>query len=174
MANSSLVVLLAGRTFTVKTIVGKARITVLTPQTQPGKAKIRAIKQYSYGAFASLPTDNTDLSTFYTPTQVTNVSTPLNTTEVDDISTEAFRVHQFAYNMTPAQVTAQWIGITGQAASDRNVVFQVYNVSSGLWETLQTDSTTASNTSTTLGGSVTASFANYFDAQNFITFRAYQ
>jgi hypothetical protein len=51
---------------------------------------------------------------------------------------------------------------------------QVYNKTSGLWEELDSDSTTAADTTFTLAGSVGVNISDYYDTGNWVSFRIYQ
>ncbi len=67
-----------------------------------------------------------------------------------------------------------WRGKSRIACSSFSVRLQVYNVNSGLWETLATNSSTAADTEFALTGSVLSSASNYYDAFSRVTFRIYQ
>lgn len=135
----------------------------------------RPTSDYWYGAFAALPTDNSRLTFQYTPTQVTNVANIANTTDVNDVSNQAYRVHQWAsFQASPGQLTATYKGKAGQATSGRNAVLQVYNNVTPGWETLATDSSTSAGATLNLSGTINATFAPYYDGNNYIYFRVYQ
>lgn len=72
------------------------------------------------------------------------------------------------------------------APTASTVYLQIYNVTTGLWETLASDNTTAANTDFELVGRITANQSDYYDRSvsdtnfpqtydlNEITFRVYQ
>ena len=67
-----------------------------------------------------------------------------------------------------------WRGKSRIACSAFTVLLQVYNVNSGLWETLASNNSTAANTEFELTGSVLVNASNYYDAFSRVTFRIYQ
>lgn len=135
---------------------------------------LRPLLDFSYGGYASLPTDNSRLTFSYSPTQVTNVGNISNTIDVNDPSNLTYRVHQYAiYQATGSQITATFKGKAGLATSTANMVLQAYNTVTPGWVTLATDSTSASGATVTLTGTISATFAPYFSG-NYITFRVYQ
>lgn len=70
--------------------------------------------------------------------------------------------------------TTTWKGKTDLAPSDSTVYLQVFNRISGLWETKDSDNTTAANTDFTLTGTVDAGVSDYYDAGNWVAWRVYQ
>jgi hypothetical protein len=72
------------------------------------------------------------------------------------------------------QIYMTWNGKSTISASTRTIYLQIYNVASGLWETLQSNNTTPENTEFTLSGSKLTSLSDYYDANNKIVVRVYQ
>jgi len=131
-------------------------------------------KIYSRGSETELPTNDDNL-TLLTEQEYADV-----------LSDDAIRVSQGAAIEFPIfifkekadsstqTVTAGWNGQSNIAPSSRPVRLQVWNRSSGGWELLDTDNSTAANTDFDLSGNQSTNLSNYYDSNNFISFRVYQ
>lgn len=125
---------------------------------------------------AALPSTVANLEPIYNATDVTNVATD-NDVFVDlDVTISGYAIHQYkklnSNNTDKIDIT--WKGKSSVATSSQAVRLQIYNHTSGLWETLDTESSAGVAVEFTLTGSVTTSLANYYDANNIITIRVYQ
>lgn len=72
------------------------------------------------------------------------------------------------------QITLTWTGQTNVAASSQSVCLQIYNVTTGAWETLLCNTSAASNTEFTLTKTVETNVSEYYDGDDWVTCRIYQ
>ncbi len=72
------------------------------------------------------------------------------------------------------QFTPAWTGQSDLAPSSSTVYLQVYNRTSGLWETLASNNTSAANVSFTLTGTISSNLNNYYDVNKWVSCRVYQ
>jgi hypothetical protein len=131
---------------------------------------------YSKETKALLPSTVANLEPIYNATEVSNVATDNDVYADLDVITTGYAIHQYkklnANNTDKIDIT--WKGKSSVATSSKNVLLQIFNNTSGLWETLDTESTAGVGTKFTLTGSVTTNLSSYYDANNIISLRVYQ
>lgn len=71
-------------------------------------------------------------------------------------------------------IEVSWEGQTDYAPSSSTVYLQIFNRTSGDWETLDSDNTTAVDTDFTLTGTQTTGLSNYYDANYWVACRVWQ
>ncbi len=121
----------------------------------------------------ALPGDDTNLETNYSAQDYLDVDTK-NDVRVDQAGTDQFIIHQFKdFVGAEADCTLEWEGQSTQAPSHSEVFLQIYNQTDDLWETVDSDATTAANTDFILT-SIVADLTEYKDASNIISCRVYQ
>lgn len=130
---------------------------------------------FSKEARASLPSDNDDdLATIYTSQEATDIET------ADDayasLSGVGYLIHQFKFvnvnNTDPFRAECELQ--TKKAPSAATVYLQVFNRTDELWETIDSDSSSAASTDFELSGTISASLSEYYDGNNTVSFRVYQ
>ncbi len=67
-----------------------------------------------------------------------------------------------------------WDGQSSVAPSTSTVYLQVYNRTTGSWETKDSDSTAGADTDFELKTTITANLNNYYDANGWVAYRVYQ
>ena len=86
-----------------------------------------------------------------------------------------FLFKEFNENESNTQkFTITWRGKSSLAPSSAAVYLQVYNRTSGQWETLDSDSSSPANTKFTLEGSKATNLSDYYDEHYVISVRVYQ
>jgi hypothetical protein len=124
----------------------------------------------------SLPTTAANLEPIYTATEVTNVGSDNDVFTDLDVVIAGYAIHQHkklnSNNTDKIDIT--WKHKSSVAASVQAIRLQIFNHTSGLWETLDTESSAGVGVEFTLIGSVTTSLSSYYDANNIITLRVYQ
>ena len=130
---------------------------------------------YSRGNYAALPSDDTDLEFIFNGNEYQDVKYEDNVYVAQTAYTQnAVFLFKKQFTDDVSAPTATWIGRTTLAPSSSTVYLQVYNRTSGLWETVDSDNTTAADTKFTLTAVISHGLSNYFDINNFIAFRVYQ
>jgi len=149
-----------------------AAISAITKSLQ----YVIATKNYTREANASLPADNTNLSTQYSVTDVSDVSTDDATRVAVVAANDEYALHQYKLNLPSNTKTiyVKWNGQSNVAPSTSSVLLQIYNYNSTAWETLDTDSTSAADTDLTLEGVQSASLSNYHGTDDEVSVRVYQ
>lgn len=129
---------------------------------------------YSRQALAALPGGDTNLATFYTAAERTDVASD-NATYVA-VSGGGKLLHLFKLRHTNStdKFTLTWNGKASIAPSAAGVHLQLYNRTSGLWETLASNTGAAADTDFTLTGYLTTGFSDYYDANHVLSVRVYQ
>lgn len=132
-------------------------------------------KFYTEGDYYVLPTTSAPLRYPLSDSEVNTLSGD-DTTYVTTNGPLPYRVVQFKYvhSNNTDQITVTWNGKSDIAPTARSVTLQIFNVNSGSWETLQTNSAASADTDFTLTGSKTTSVADYYDSNNVVTARVYQ
>lgn len=133
-----------------------------------------SVQDYSRGAVASLPLDDAILGNVFSSGEYTQVATD----DADRVSQTAIGKYAvFLFIDERAQQESlqfEWNGQTSLAPSESTVYLQVYNRTSGLWETLDSDNTSSADLDFTLTGMITADLINYFDTSLQVSCRVYQ
>jgi len=109
----------------------------------------------------------------YTAQNKTDVSTK-NDVWVDQNAIGQYTIHQFK-NFVGAtlSVTVEWGGKTNCAPFLSTVYLQIYKVSTGAWETIDSDNTSSADTDFILTSGV-GGLADYKDGSGVIACRVYQ
>lgn len=128
---------------------------------------------YTRAAEESLPGNDNDLTTVYTNAEEVKVATR-NNSRVGQTGSLQYMIHLFK-NFVGSETYGliEWEGQSTLAPKDSTVYLQIYNRNSGIWETIDTDSTSDSQIDFELTGVVT-SLTNYKDSSNVISCRVYQ
>lgn len=132
-------------------------------------------KNYSKKANASLPTDDTNLSTLFTTSNYASVLSD-DGNYVAQSATDQYTITQFknkAENDTD-EIHVTWIGKSSLAPTTSAVVLQIYNRSSASWENLTSNTSSPADTDFTLTASKTTNLDQYYDGNNWVSFRIYQ
>lgn len=132
-------------------------------------------KNYSREAVGSLPAADSNLSNLFITSEYTAVATEDSVT-ADQAATNQYAMILFKNkgNTSSDDINVSWIGKSSIAPSASTAVLQIYNRNSGLWETLDSNSTAAANTPFTLSGSKVSGLSNYYDGSNWVSCRVYQ
>lgn len=132
---------------------------------------------YTREAKDTLPTDNANLATSYSSGDITDVETDDGVRVSIDGNDSQYLIHQFktAHENATDDIRVSWNGQTIIACSVKAVYLQVYNHTSGLWETIDGDNTTAKDTDFDLVSLIDSGHANYYNGvYNEVSFRVYQ
>lgn len=151
----------------VKTIVTKTFTAdgVIVPPTQ----------RYSKGDYTALPSNDDELTTLFDQDAYDDVATSDNVRS-DQLAIGKVAIFQFKEqhsNNTDAIVGHAELQTT-IAPSEIPVLLQIFNRTSGLWETLDTDNTSSADTDFELQGTQSVDLTDYYDANNWVAFRIYQ
>lgn len=129
---------------------------------------------YSREAKASLPSNTTDLSTYYTGDEKTTVSTDNGSYVGLTGDGGNYLLHMFKHKHVndTNRVYITWNGKASIAPSSNTVYFQMYNFSTTTWDTVDSDNATGANTDFTLIGDKTGT--DYYDDEYVVVCRVYQ
>lgn len=132
---------------------------------------------YSRESASDLESDDTALATSFSEQDYTDVESDDNV-YVDLNGTARYMKFLFKeYNENESseqKFTITWRGKSSLAPSSATVYLQVYNRTSGQWETLDSDSSSPANVKFTLEGSKATNLSNYYDEHYVISVRVYQ
>lgn len=178
---------IANQSTTTQTAVARISKTGLT-KTQSALGRIQkgfsltqgavasiTTQRYSRGSYVSLPTGNADLTTLFNATDYSNVAT-IDNIFVDLVNSAGIAVvmwNGFSSDKTKS-IELTWTGKTSRAASISPVVLQIFNLTSGLWETLTTNTSAPNGSDFTVVGTQAVSMANYYDLAGYCYARIYQ
>lgn len=131
---------------------------------------------YTKAGQATLPSTNANITDFTIMADYNNIDT-LDSITIDNSSpVSGFVLQQYKDNRpndgNPFSVT--WRGKSTEAASSNSINLQVYNQNTPGFETIATNSSVAANTFFTLTGTISSNLSNYYDSNNWITWRVYQ
>lgn len=132
-------------------------------------------KNYSRKNSAALPSNDSNLTNLFTATDYGDVASD-NNVYVSQTATNEYTIQQFKNKAANSsdEIHVSWRGKSSLAPSSSAVVLQIYNRSSGSWETLTSNSTTPADTEFTLTASKTTNLNQYYDGNNWVSFRVYQ
>ena len=135
---------------------------------------LRGTSFYTREQNNTLPTVATPRSIGFLTSEYTTVSAN-DSTYVDQAGAQylLFYFERYHTNSTDT-ITATWDGKTTLPGSSRPIFLQIWNKTTALWETIQSNNTVAANTDFALTGSITTSLASYYDTGNKVVFRVYQ
>ena len=132
---------------------------------------------YTRGDEVSLPSNNdNDLETYFSDQNYIDVSID-NTNGVSQTADNATPYSIFLFKVKNS--SQENISITvkcksNKAPSDSTMYLQIFNRTSNLWETLDSDNSALANVVFTLTGSISSNLGDYFDVDFWISFRTYQ
>jgi len=139
----------------------------ISPSPSPGW------KGYTKGNYAVLPTDDSELETVYTDQEITDVATE-NSVWVAQTGLLEYTIHQYKnYVGSETNCVLTWKGRTNLAPSSSTVYLQIYNLDTLLWETVDSDNSSAVDTNFTLTA-VIADLTDYKDVTGSMICRIYQ
>jgi hypothetical protein len=130
------------------------------------------VADYTRGEYAALPAGITDLTTGYSAQDYTDVGSS-NDVRVGQGSTLQYAIHQFKDYVALNSCRLNWEGQTNTNPVNSPVVLQIYNRTSGLWETKASNAVAAINTDFVLQADM-ADLTNYKDINDVIVCRVYQ
>jgi hypothetical protein len=145
----------------------------VSPSVSVSASPSIGFSNYTRGNYAALPANDNDLEVAYTAQDETDVSTK-DDIRVGQTGVLEYMLHQFkdfVGSNTACQV--EWEGQTSQAPSVSTVYLQVYNRTTGEWDTIDSDNTSNVDTDFSLLAEI-PDLTNYKDASNVISCRVYQ
>ena len=185
-------------TFTGDTFLSSSELTIFTgdanlvreiSDTFTGDASLKGVESttffgdaivtpkgriYSRDGRGSLPADDANLNLF-TETEYTVVLIEDNEYAKEDLDSTDYSIFQFKeQKLSQAIFSVEWIGQSALAPASSTIFLQIYNRDSDEWEALDSDSVTAKSTNFTLQGGKSASLSDYYDTNNWLSFRVYQ
>lgn len=130
---------------------------------------------YSRGDEPSLPTNDNNLENLFTSQEYADVATS-NDVRVAQTATDEYALFEFKdkNDNSTDEITPSWEGQSDLAPSSSTIFLQIFNRTSGAWETLDSESAEVANTDFTLSGTQSTNLSNYYDADNFVSCRVYQ
>ena len=131
-------------------------------------------QEYSFGTGNTLPSNDSPLTTAYSPTEFTIVSTS-NNTRVSVSATSDYALHQYkdSLALTGGQAELTWEGQSTVAPSTATIYLQVYDQDADTWGTVDSDSSTGADTDFTLEYTVTDT-TDFKSVNSLISCRVYQ
>jgi len=132
---------------------------------------------YTRGDYAVLPTNDDDLENSFSIEEVKNVRLDDNIYTLQTADGE-YAIFQFknrhSNNTDPIAVT--WKGKSSLAPSSNAIKLQIRDrvTGGGQWVDMDTNNTASVDEEFTLEGTITTSLSNYYDANNWVSFRVYQ
>ena len=158
----------------------KAGRSIPMYRREPGELWVAAtnggvsVKVYSRGELDSLVVDDSDLTNAFTNQEYTDVAMD-DETRVAQTSSGKYAAFLFKDKQTQQEsLLVTWQGQTDIIPSQSTVYLQVYNRTTGLWETLDSDSTTEADTDFELVGNINTNLDDYFDTSMWVSCRVYQ
>ena len=156
----------------IESVVGKVEIS------SERSAKLTGVAvetNYTRERKVTLPSDDTDLATDYSSQDNDDVEVD-NGVRVDIEGQSGYLLHQFKdmSNNDTNKISVSWNGQTSLAPNSSTVYLQIYNRTTTLWETLDSNSTEDALTDFTLQGGRALSLSDYYDGSNWISCRVYQ
>ena len=131
-------------------------------------------KIYSRGEFSAPPSTDDDLTSSFTEADYTAVSIDDNN-KVSQLSTDKYSIFLFKNKHTEKnRIYVNCTIRSDRAPSISPVYLQIFNRTTQLWETLDSNSSESSNTDFTLTGTITTNLSSYFDNEYWISCRIYQ
>jgi hypothetical protein len=124
------------------------------------------------GNYAVLPTTDADLETPYSAQDSTDISSK-NDIRVGQSGILQYMIHEFKNYVNRSSCSLECEIQTDLPPSASTVYLQIYNQTTNLWETIDSDSTSPASTDFVLSATV-ADTANYIDGTSFISCRVYQ
>jgi hypothetical protein len=152
-------------------------LSVATFGYYSGTESLAAV-EYSREFTNSLPIDNTTLDTLYSDAEVIEVG--IDNDSYVSIGANDFRgvykLHQFKYQHTN---NVDSISLVIQAKTDlaptiSTVYFQIFNVSTEEWETLDSNGVSDVSIEFVLAGGKFDNVEDYYDDENWVSVRIYQ
>jgi hypothetical protein len=140
----------------------------VSPSTSPSPG----YEGYTRGDYVALPTGVLDLETAYSAQDYLDVDTK-NDVRVGQTATSQYAIHQFKDWVGNSSFTLEWEGQTNCPPSLSTVYLQIFNRNTPVWETKDTDNSSAEDTDFILTASI-ADSTNYTDANGVIVCRVYQ
>lgn len=156
----------------IHTTSGVKRAALTRSHTTGSLLRLRTV--YTRTTTATLPTTNADLDTPYQAADYGTVAADDSTYVTQNGSNYLLQEFDYEASSNTQAVTITWNGNVSTAASTATVYLQIWNNTTGLWETLASNSTAAANTDFTLSGIRNTSISSYYAAGNIVTARVYQ
>jgi len=144
----------------------------ISPSTSPSGGG-PGTKNYSRGEYVSLPSDDSDLSTYYTEEEITEVGLN-NSVRIDQETTGKYAIHQYREQAGSATSGSFiWNGQCSLAPSASIVKLQIYNFDTPGWEDLDSDNASDPDIDFDLQG-VIPDLENYKSPTNEVVCRVWQ
>jgi hypothetical protein len=161
------------KTFTVNGVV---LVTFNKLITSDGRI-IRNDTNFTKESKYTLPTNYDNLATTFTDTNYNDVLTS-NDVRVSEGANSSGSSPIFLFKKKNANntdtIAISWEGQVSIAASIAPVYLQIFNLNSGLWETIGSNNSAGAGTDFTISGTQSTSLSNYYDANNWVIVRVYQ
>jgi len=158
---------------TTRTITAKAAIKIVDiTKTITAKAKLTSC--YTRECVASLPNDTAQLATSYTSSDITDVSSD-NDIYVD-LEGVKFLVHQYKFtNDNNTNKIYTTINLKSNFSTISHTIYlQIYDFDGDVWETIDSDNSTAADTEFDLEALISVDISNYYSNNNSVVLRVYQ
>ena len=127
------------------------------------------------GDYAILPTNDSTLETIFTCTDYPKVISD-NDIYVDQAASGEHAIFLWKDKNTDNKdvIIGQWKGKSTRATTASTVYLQIYNKIDDVWETLDSNNSTAINTEFVLYGTQSINLDEYYDIDYWVSFRVYQ
>jgi hypothetical protein len=136
-------------------------------------------KEYSKGDEATPPADDANLEHTFIMNDYDDVAI-IDGIYITQCATEgtAQEYSLFLFkntnNNSTDSITPVWYGKTNLAPTISTIYLQIFNRTSGLWETIDSDNTTTADTYFYLQGFISANLSDYYSGSNVVSCRIYQ
>lgn len=119
------------------------------------------------------PAANTDLNLFSTA-QYSDVSVDDGDYFIESGAEYLIREYKKDWTNNTDIITFTWKGRSTISSQASPIFIQIYNVTTGLWETLARETRVPADTDFQARVTQSTNLSNYYDASNIVTFRSYQ
>lgn len=120
------------------------------------------------------PTGNTDLANKFNAVNYGNVSVDDGDYFIERGSKYMIREYKSTHQNNIDNISMTWKGRSTLAPTISPVFIQIYNVSTGLWETLGSNTLSSADTDFQVIVTQSTNVSNYYDSTSTVTFRSYQ
>lgn len=144
-----------------------------TPSPSISPSPSEGYSLYSRGNESILPVNTDNLNTLYTEAEEIIVSTS-DSIYIDQTGSNTYLLHQFkAFVGNESFCTLYWKGKSELAPSTSLIALQIFNVTSNVWETIDSNNSGQADVDIELQDTI-VDLTNYKDANSVISCRVYQ
>lgn len=124
--------------------------------------------------YPGLPSNGSDLANRLTSPQVSDIAGDDSDYFIEYGSEYVISEFQKKWTNNSDTIKVIWKGRSTESFAISPILLQIYNINSTAWETLASETVIGADTDIVLRGTQTSNVSNYYDSNNFVTFRVYQ